>query len=101
MADPPTIGREGFRIRVKPAKTAPAVLVIGNDARGVLFGVGHLLRQLRLSTGAITVADDLSVTTAPKYPLRGHQLGYRPKTHSYDAWDLATWEQYYRDLIVF
>jgi hypothetical protein len=33
--------------------------------------------------------------------LRGHQLGYRPKTHSYDAWDLATWEQYYRDLIVF
>ncbi len=33
--------------------------------------------------------------------LRGHQLGYRPKTNSYDAWDLRQWEQYYRDLIVF
>ena len=57
------------------AKTAPAVFVIGNDARGVLFGVGHLLRQLRLPPGSIAVPDDLSVTTAPKYPLRGHQLG--------------------------
>src|SRR5207244_1034271 len=34
-------------------------------------------------------------------PLRGHQLGYRPKTNSYDAWDLPQWEQYFRDLAVF
>ena len=35
------------------------------------------------------------------YPLRGHQLGYRPKTNSYDAWTPAMWEQYVRDLVVF
>jgi hypothetical protein len=40
------------------------------------------------------------VTTSPKYPLRGHQLGYRPKTNSYDAWDVGQWEQYIRDLAV-
>ena len=34
-------------------------------------------------------------------PIRGHQIGYRPKTNSYDAWDLAQWEQYIRDLAVF
>ena len=28
-------------------------------------------------------------------------MGYRPKTNSYDAWDLRQWEQYYRDLAVF
>ena len=28
-------------------------------------------------------------------------MGYRPKTNSYDAWDLKQWEQYYRDLAVF
>ncbi len=91
---------DGFRIRIKTGKKA-AVFVTGNDPRGVLFGVGYLLRQLHMRKGAVSLADDLNVTTAPKYPLRGHQLGYRPKTHSYDAWDVGIWEQYYRDLIVF
>src|SRR5262249_28238524 len=92
---------EGFRIRINRDAQGSWVMIIGNDARGVLYGVGHLLRQLHLTPGRITVADEPAVSTAPRYPLRGHQLGYRPKTHSYDAWDLATWEQYYRDLIVF
>src|SRR6185369_3401001 len=94
-------GTEGFRIRVKSGKETPAVFIIGNDARGVLYGVGYLLRHLRMEKGSVSLPDDFSVSTAPKYPLRGHQLGYRPKTHSYDAWDLAIWEQYYRDLVVF
>ena len=47
------------------------------------------------------LAGPLDITTVPKYPLRGHQLGYRPKTNSYDAWDLPQWEQYIRDLAVF
>ncbi len=88
---------EGYRIRV----AGGAVSVVGNDARGVLFGVGRLLRALRMSKGAISIADDFSVTTAPKYPLRGHQLGYRPKTNSYDGWTVPMWEQYIRDLAVF
>src|SRR5207237_176505 len=48
-----------------------------------------------------TVDDDLNVVSAPRYALRGHQLGYRPKTNSYDGWTLAIWEQYIRDLAVF
>ncbi|HEV8147134.1 MAG TPA: hypothetical protein VGP79_12170, partial [Bryobacteraceae bacterium] len=27
--------------------------------------------------------------------------GYRPKTNSYDGWNVATWEQYIRDLAIF
>jgi hypothetical protein len=79
----------------------PVITVAGNDSRGVLFGVGRLLRALRMTRGNVGIADDFSITTAPRYPLRGHQLGYRPKTNSYDAWDLAQWEQYIRDLAVF
>jgi hypothetical protein len=75
--------------------------VIGNDARGVLFGVGHLLRTLRMNQGSIALPGDLNVTTAPHYRLRGHQLGYRDKTNSYCGWDLPQWEQYIRDLVVF
>ncbi len=94
-------GPEGYRLCVKRGAASSGVFVIGDDARGVLFGIGRLLRELHMSSGNVTLADDLDLATAPKYPLRGHQLGYRPKTHSYDAWDLPVWEQYIRDLAVF
>jgi len=88
--------KEGYSLRAGPG----GVSIEGNDERGVLFGVGHLLRELRCARGSVRVPDALKVTTAPKYPLRGHQLGYRPKTNSYDGWTLDMWEQYIRDLAV-
>ena len=93
---------EGYRIRTIAAdERAPAAVIVGNDSRGVLFGVGHLLRSLAMSRDRLELPAPLDVTTAPFMPIRGHQLGYRPKTNSYDAWDLAQWEQYIRDLVVF
>jgi len=56
---------------------------------------------MHLTQQSILVPDGLNITTAPKYPLRGHQLGYRPKTNSYDAWSVAQFEQYIRELALF
>ncbi len=93
---------ESYRVAVAAGKrSGPSVFVVGNDTRGVLFGVGRLLRELRMRTDQVTLAPKLNIATAPETPLRGHQLGFRPKTNSYDAWTAAMWEQYYRDLIVF
>jgi hypothetical protein len=93
---------EGYRIWVdKASRAAPTVLIVGNDARGVLFGVGRLLRELQMTRGKVVLPGELSIATAPKFPLRGHQLGYRPKTNSYDGWTPALWEQYIRDLAAF
>ena len=89
---------EGFRILTPNATT---VLVAGNDERGVLFGVGRLLRELRLQRNSINCPAKMQISTAPQTKLRGHQLGYRQKTNSYDGWDVSHWEQYYRDLAVF
>jgi hypothetical protein len=50
---------------------------------------------------SVSIPTNLRIVSSPAKPLRGHQLGYRPKTNSYDAWALPMWEQYYRDLIVF
>ncbi len=94
-------GAEGYRLCVRKGEPNPAVYVLGNDLRGVLFGVGRLLRELHWGKGRVWADDDLSIATAPKYRLRGHQLGYRPKCNSYDAWDLPVWEQYFRDLAIF
>ncbi|MEO2088467.1 MAG: hypothetical protein ABGY75_03090 [Gemmataceae bacterium] len=88
---------EGYRIGV----SGQVVWVAGNDARGVLFGVGRLLRELRLNRLKVTLPADFQEESAPTTPLRGHQIGYRPKTNSYDGWTVAMWEQYVRDLAVF
>ena len=88
---------EGFSIRTE----GETVSVRGNDARGVLFGVGRLLRALEMRRQNIVLPAPPNITTAPETRLRGHQLGYRPKTNSYDGWTLAMWEQYIRELAVF
>ncbi len=54
-----------------------------------------------MKAGRVALADRIDLATAPKYALRGHQLGYRPKTNSYDAWDLPQWDRYIRDLALF
>ncbi len=85
-----TIAAEGNRVRVE-----------GNDERGLLFGVGRLLQKLQVERNRADLPDGYRETTAPKVAIRGHQLGYRPKTNSYDAWDVPQWDQYIRELAVF
>ena len=88
---------EGFHLAVR----ANTIDIQGNDERGTLFGVGRFLRALRWDHYAASIDDNLDITTAPQYKLRGHQIGYRPKVNAYDAWTPAIFEQYLRDMIVF
>jgi hypothetical protein len=97
----PKLASEGYQLRSFNNSGAPGVEIIGNDERGVLFGIGGLLRALEMRRDSVTLPGPLNVTTAPKYALRGHQLGYRPKTNSYDGWSVPMWESYIRDLAVF
>jgi hypothetical protein len=92
---------EGYRLQSFDNAGTVTVEITGNDERGVLFGVGGLLRALEMRRDSVTLPAKLDIRTAPKYPLRGHQLGYRPKTNSYDAWDVPQWERYIRDLAIF
>jgi hypothetical protein len=92
---------EGYALRSFDNHGAPGVEISGNDEPGVLFGVGGLLRTLEIRRDSVILPHDLHVDTAPRYPVRGHQLGYRPKTNAYDAWSVPMWESYIRDLVVF
>ena len=88
---------EGYQLR----SSGSSIEIGGNDERGVLFGVGALLRALEMRRDSVALPRPLDIRTAPKYALRGHQLGYRPKTNSYDGWTVPMWESYIRDLAVF
>jgi hypothetical protein len=90
-------GKEGFRLLIKKN----AIFVVGNDPRGVFYGVGKLLRTLRMKPSSISVPEGMDIISCPRYPIRGHQLGYRPKTNAYDAWSPSQFDQYIRELAFF
>ena len=77
------------------------VYLAGHDERGVLYAAGRLLRTLFMARDRVSLPQGTTEASAPLIALRGHQIGYRPKTNSYDGWTLGMWEQYYRDMIIF
>ncbi|MDQ6706185.1 MAG: hypothetical protein M3Z85_09470, partial [Acidobacteriota bacterium] len=92
---------EGFTLTSNDSGSKPHATVAGTDDRGVLFGTGYLLRQFHMSRQRLDLDNGIAYSTAPKYAIRGHQLGYRPKTNAYDAWSVPMWEQYIRELAIF
>ncbi len=83
------------------SSTNNSITVAGADDRGVVFGTGYLLRQFHMARQKLELEANLNISTAPKYTVRGQQLGYRPKTNAYDAWSVPMWEQYIRELAIF
>jgi hypothetical protein len=93
---------DGYALWIETDKReATTVCLAGADERGTLFAAGRLLRLLTMSRDKVGIDKDIKIATAPRWGLRGHQLGYRPKTNSYDGWTIEMWEQYYRDMVVF
>lgn len=88
---------EGYRLYTQ----GDIVWILGADARGTLYGVGDLLRQLEWSEGALSLTSHVDRSTAPVYPIRGHQLGYRHRANSWDAWTPEQFDQYIRELSFF
>lgn len=122
----PNLEPEGFSLKfMNEARNSPTLFIIGNDTRGMLFGTGYFLRKISMIPpkgeidadrfeewseerrigmipGKLLIPNDIAIDNSyPVLPLRGHQLGYRPKVNSYDGFDEKMWEQYIRDLIVF
>ncbi len=96
LTDEPT-PLDSYRV----TQQGPNLTITASTPRAVLFGVGYLLRHLHMERQVIEAPNNIQVSEAPRYALRGHQLGYRPKVNTYDAWTPAQFEQYIRDLVVF
>jgi hypothetical protein len=91
------LAKEGYAIITVQEK----VFIVGKDARGLLYGVGKFLRKAEMKPQSFQIARDLRIVTSPQFAVRGHQLGYRAKTNSYDAFSVEQFDQYIRDLAIF
>jgi hypothetical protein len=98
LAEEGRMAAEGYALTVRRLDDKPFVSAEGYDPLGCMFAVGYLLRQMHYSPGKIS-APEMNVISAPSKPLRGHQLGYRVQSNTYDKWKLKEFEQYVRDLI--
>lgn len=76
------------------------ITITGADPRGLLFGVGHFLRSIHSAGGHLSCPAG-GVSEKPDYPIRGHQLGYRARANSWDAWTPAQFDQHIRELALF
>ena len=97
--DDDEISREGFRIAT--GSDPATVSITGADGRGVFYGVGYLLRKLDCRSGVAGLPSTIGITTAPEYPMRGYQMGYRGTANSWDMWELEQFDQYFRELALF
>lgn len=93
--------KEGFRIVTGVTGNGAVVWIIGADDRGILFGAGWLLRNLDMARNKLQLNEKTDIASSPAYPIRGHQLGYRTTANSYDAWTVAQYDQYIRELAIF
>src|SRR5665647_1451376 len=94
----PATGKDGYTIAFADDHS---IIIAGHDERGALYGVGRLLRIMEMRPGQVLVPENINISSTPAYPIRGHQLGYRPKTNAYDAWSVIQFDSYIRDLAIF
>lgn len=92
---------EGFALTTLRWNDHPLIVIEGADDRGVLFGVGYLLRTMKMLPKRALIADGIRIAEHPVQPIRSHQMGYRNKNNTYDAWTLRQFEQQIRDLAIF
>lgn len=92
---------EAFRLAEQQVKGRQVIVVEGFDRRGVMFGMGKLLRIMHYAPNSVTLPEGLALAEAPEKALRGHQIGYRNLANSYDGWSPEQYEQYIRELMIF
>jgi hypothetical protein len=87
------IGAEGYRIEDRPGG---GVRIVGNDERGVLYGVGKFLRTSRYDKGGFTPGSWRG-TSVPQKPVRGIYFATHFNNFYHDG-PTAEIERYVEDL---
>lgn len=94
--------KEGYRIFHENKNGKDILWIIGADARGILFGIGKLLRIAKMENQKITVESKINISTSPEYEIRGLQfskgIGNNPLANQ---WDTKQYETSIRNQVLF
>lgn len=93
--------KEGYRIYHETLQGKDILWITAADARGILYGIGKLLRMAEMQEGKVTIDNNMDFATSPEYAIRGHQFGYRNTANSWDAWTVAQFDQHFREQVLF
>ncbi len=77
------------------------ITVSASGIRGFIFGIGHILRKSVLTDNTLSLIEDISGRYSPEKKIRGHQVGYRQTSNTYEAWDLEEYRRCYLDMMYF
>lgn len=77
------------------------LVITGEGIRSFIYGYSYFLRKTEYSGRKIILIRDISGEYSPDKRIRGHQLGYRNKNNTYDAWSIEDYRQYYLDIMMF
>ncbi|MBQ6419859.1 MAG: hypothetical protein IJK02_02185 [Clostridia bacterium] len=69
--------------------------------RGLIYAAGRILRKGVFGPDGVHFVSALQGTYRPDKPIRGHQLGYRAISNTYDAWTPAQFKRYFTELMFF
>ncbi len=71
------------------------------DIRGLIFAIGHFFRKSIVKNNKVHLISDISGKYTPEKTIRGHQIGYRQTSNTYDAWDIPEYKRYCLDMMFF
>ncbi|WP_109700406.1 hypothetical protein [Chitinophaga deserti] len=92
---------EGYQLKLSTQNGRRILRISGSPKRGVLYGVGRLLRMMDWAKGSVKLPDAIDERAVPEKAVRGHQIGYRNLANSYDGWTAAQYDQYIREQLLF
>ena len=77
------------------------IFFYSSGTRGFIFAIGILLRKSCVENNSMHLLFDISGKYCPEKRIRGHQVGYRQTSNTYDAWDLEEYRRCYLDMMYF
>ncbi len=97
FSEEPDLGRDEYRIESESG----SLIFRASGIRGFLYAVGMFLRKTEYRDGEIRLVTDITGSYSPYMAIRGHQLGWRTLSNTYEAWTPDDTYTYIKDLMFF
>lgn len=94
----PATGAEGYKLLTVDER----IIIAGHDRRGVMYGVGALLRRMHMTIGKASLYAFEGISSTPQYAIRGHEMQSSPRAKNpTEQWAVANFEQLVRELVLY